>query len=182
MATKTPKEIQEIEFNKEHSRYKLVMFFPKRTITYHPYERTQCTEMQIRWRHIRKLALDREKGLRDCIDHIARMEIRYGRYNAAFIYDKFRNGMEIRKYIDNILVEEDTKPLPENEKQCFFDVIYPPGYQELKGGYKLVEIKEEIPVGKIDFKKEVATAISKPLTRQRSLVYIPPDQQQQNDF
>ena len=168
----SPTQTQERAFKKEYSRFKLQMYFySNKSVTYYSQELYGYTVRQVGAGYLAKVILDRERGLQDCIDHIARMETRYGPFTTALIYDNFKHtvmpdttvftGKVIRKYVSGKLeLNEENIFLSDNEKKTFFKVEFLSGNM-----YKLVETKIEeqviLPPEKVDFKKEVTDNIDK---------------------
>jgi hypothetical protein len=158
------KKQQELAFNKQYSRFKLQIFYKRRsTITHYGNERVNCTFDQIRFGHIKKLMLNRELGLQDCIARIAICEKLYGKYTTAIIYDRRKKtvledgteqkGREIIKYISGQLVESENPFCSESEKKIYTEVVH---FSEK--GESVFRLEPCDPP--VDFKKEVAKALA----------------------
>lgn len=159
------KKADEIAFNRLYSRFKLQIYFTRRTaITHYGQERYGCTVAQIKFGHKKQVVLDREKGLQDCIDRIALCEKLYGPYQVALIFDRRNDlrrpdgtieiGKEIRKYENGELVEWEEIILTPGEKKINTNVVITNGVWSLK------PIEEISPPENIDFKKEVSKALN----------------------
>lgn len=155
------KNEEEWAFNRRYSRFKVHIFFGGRRspVTHHGNERN-CTVAQIRFGHVTKVVLNREQGLKDCIDRIALCEKLYGPYQTAIIYDNrktttledgtVQKGREVMKYVCGQLVESEDPVLRESEKKVYAEVKHC-----IKNGIKGFELQ---PIEPIDFKKEVSKA------------------------
>ncbi len=166
----TKKQQEELAFNKRYSRFKLHAYFQNRNpLTHYGQERYNSTVAQLRFGHVKQIVLDRERGLKDCID---RIELWHKLYtvSTALIYDRRRStigpdkteifGKEIHKYLGTQLIEWEPNPLTENDKRILCDVC-------IKNNK--ISIIPIIPPDQltIDFKTEIANALNQPNTNHR---------------
>jgi hypothetical protein len=164
------KKAEEIAFNRRYSRFKVQIYFKNRQpITHYGQERYGCTVAQIRFKHVTRIVLDREKGLQDCEDRILLCDKIYNGYTVALIYDRkketrlpdgtLQTGREIRKYIAGQLAESEEIIFPKNELRITVDVVH-----KNNNGvetWDLVPTESTRAIENINFKTEVENALNK---------------------
>ena len=178
----TAKKAEELAFNRRYSRFKLQIFFARRSaITHYGQERYGCTVAQIKFKRVTTFWLDREKGLQDCLDRIALCDRLYNGYQTALIYDRLKiltkadgtreRGREVMKFVMGNLVESDESFFATDaEKRIRYQVVY--------GDNNIWNIKPVEAIAKepaLQNKADPSPPVPIPSARQSSLRYQEPD-------
>ncbi|MES2773402.1 MAG: hypothetical protein V4722_04420 [Bacteroidota bacterium] len=123
------KEQQDYAFRMRFSRFKVwISKKDGHNATYYGRE-ASCTILQIMFKKVSELCLDRKKGLDECIRIVEKTNA--GKYVTAIIYDRYHhreNGKwherEIRKYINGNLVECEDIHFNEHSAKPWYQVEF----------------------------------------------------------